>query len=109
MIAAIYSYVDLNAISHSFFKLPALCAAFFPSSVSTIYCGLSFDALTSCPLILVGVVCFFTTLPWAVPPLDFQLTLSPFFNVFSAMSFLLGGDRLTRLPLVRSPARGRGI
>ena len=31
---------------YPFFKAPALCAAFFPSSVSTINCGSSFDAAT---------------------------------------------------------------
>jgi hypothetical protein len=46
------------------------------------YCGSSGEAATSWPLILVGVVCFLTTRPTLLPPDEFQLTLSPLFNVF---------------------------
>lgn len=91
----------------SFLRALALCAAFFPSSVSTIYCGLFFEAATLWPLIWVGLVCFLTTLPCAVPPLADQLTLSPvlgsgFSGGFLVMLSLAGDLEPTHRPRARS-------
>jgi hypothetical protein len=53
------------------------------------YSGLSLEAATLWPLICVGLVCFFNTLPALWPLEDSQDTLSPAFSDFVITGMLL--------------------
>src|SRR5215217_392330 len=78
---------------HAFLSSSGLWAAIFPDlSLFTMYSGSSFEAATLWPLICVGLVCFFTTLPVLRPPDEFQETLSPAFSDFAiASTFRVSG------------------
>src|SRR3712207_2911627 len=61
---------------HAFLSASGLWAASFPDlSLFTRYSGLSLEAATLWPLICVGLVCFFTTVPVLWPPEESQDTL----------------------------------